>query len=312
MSWQKLLREAFTSLDELSAFLELPLPSHSRFPLKLPRRLANKIEKGNPHDPILLQFVPDSQELLQLPNFTADPVSDTKARCTAKSLKKYRGRTLLLTTGACAMHCRYCFRQHFDYARGKAFEKELSEFKKDLSLDEIILSGGDPLSLPDRILKELLDQLESISHLKRIRFHTRFPIGIPERITPDFLQILEQCEKQIWFVVHINHPKELDRDVIEALKAIQRLAIPVLNQSVLLKGVNDSLEVLKNLSESLINHGISPYYLHQIDRVEGGAHFEVSVEKGRELIEQLTEELSGYGIPRYVQEIAGKKSKTLL
>jgi len=314
MTWQDIVRENVTSWERLCALLEIELPEVQRFtfPLNLPQRLAKKIEKGNREDPILKQFVPSEAETEQTPFFLSDPVGDQQSRCTPKSLKKYDQRILLVTTQACAMHCRYCFRQKFTYTKVKGFDKELKQIKEDHTLREVILSGGDPLSLSDRVLKDLIGALGSISHLKRLRFHTRFPIGIPERITPEFLNILSKCPLQTWFVIQCNHPRELDSEVLASLKLIQRLGIPVLNQAVLLKGVNDSIDTLQMLCEQLVDNGIQPYYLHQLDRVQGTAHFEVSQEKGRRLIEELRTRLAGYAIPQFVQEIAGEPSKTVI
>jgi len=314
MTWQDIVRKNVTSWERLCSLVELDLPEiqNLNFPLNLPIRLANKIEKGNLEDPILKQFVPRVAETKQSPLYLSDPVGDQQSRCTPKSLKKYNQRILLVTTQACAMHCRYCFRQKFTYAKQKGFEEELLQIQEDVSLREVILSGGDPLSLSDRVLGDLIHSLSAIPHLKRLRFHSRFPIGIPERITPKFLEILSQCTLQTWFVIHCNHPRELDDDVLQALKSIQKLGIPVLNQAVLLKGVNDSVETLQALCEQLVDNGIYPYYLHQLDRVQGTAHFEVKQEEGRRLIEELRARLAGYAIPTYVQEIAGESSKSVI
>ncbi len=315
-SWRQIQRQNFTSWGALALFLELDpllgLPNPP-FPLNLPRRLAEKIEKNQPNDPILLQFVPQQEEQAVTAGFVSDPVQDLRFRKEPKLLQKYQGRALLVTTSACAMHCRYCFRKNFSYETSrKDFSQEIASIAQDSSLKEVILSGGDPLSLADETLQDLLQKISSLSHIERIRFHTRFPIGIPERIDASFLQMLEKTTKQVFFVIHANHPKELDQDVLLALKQIQRLGIPVLNQSVLLRGVNDNIETLQTLCETLINHGILPYYLHQLDKVEGAAHFSVEKTKGKELIQELTKRLSGYGIPKYVAEIAGETSKTPL
>lgn len=314
MTWQEILRTSITSWETLCSFLELDLPKIQglKFPLLLPLRLAEKMEKRNPHDPLFKQFVPTLAETVQNPLYLLDPVGDQEARCSSKSLKKYAQRILLVTTSACAMHCRYCFRQKFTYSQEKGFEEELEQIKSDLTLREVILSGGDPLSLSDRVLENLIEGLSSFSHLKRLRFHTRFPIGIPERITPDFLAILEKCPLQTWFVIHCNHPRELDNEVLRSLKAIQKLGIPVLNQAVLLKGVNDRIDVLHELSENLVDNGIQPYYLHQLDRVQGAAHFEVDREIGLKLIDELRKRIAGYAVPAYVQEVAGEGSKSLI
>lgn len=318
--WKKLLRTNFVQWKKLAEFLELSaeqcafIDSKTRFPLNLPLRLASKISKGTLTDPLLKQFLPTLQEKESLPQYFDDPTCDLTHRRTSKLLQKYPGRALLICTSACAMHCRYCFRQNYPYetSSGFTFESELDEIAKDSSLQEIILSGGDPLSLSDEILQNLLNKLSEISHVRRIRFHTRFPMGIPERIDSDFLNVLSRIQKQLWFVIHVNHPREFDEDIWACLKEIQRLGIPVLSQSVLLQGVNDDVETLKRLCVELVDHGILPYYLHQLDRVRGSAHFEVSKEKGRWLIDEIRRQLSGYAVPLFVEEISGQFSKTPL
>lgn len=309
-------RTNITTIEELATFLELPVAAFGKpesFQVNVPRRIAEKIERGNIEDPLLRQFVPLTEEQETLPTFGPDPVSETQFRANERVLKKYPGRALIITSAACAMHCRYCFRKEFSYPkRGAPLQLAVDEIKADPTIKEAILSGGDPLSLPNAQLKMLVEQIDAIPHITKIRFHTRYPIGIPERIDRDFLTILEQCKAQVWFLIHCNHPRELDDDIIHALQHIQRLGIPVINQAVLLKGVNDSVETLKGLAEALIDHGIGFYYLHQLDKVVGAHHFEVPVEKGLELVEKLREELPGYAVPTYVQEVPGKQSKTPL
>lgn len=319
LDWKQVLRTNFTRIDKLADFLELNagdrhlLLASPRFILNLPHRLAAKIQKGTLDDPILRQFVPLVDELDDRADFLADPVDDLAFKVGTKLLQKYPERSLILSTSACAMHCRYCFRQNYPYeTEQRGFDKEIQAIQDNKALQEIILSGGDPLSLSNEALDALLQALGEIDHLKRIRFHTRFPVGIPERIDAGLLDLLVRVQKQIWFVIHSNHPLELDHEVLGALKKIQRLGIPVLNQAVLLKGVNDQVEVLKTLAERLANAGIAFYYLHQLDRVKGSAHFEVPLEKGLELVEELREAMSGYAVPKYVAEIPGRKSKSPL
>ncbi len=318
-SWQEVLRKNFTTIHALIRFLELSendvaqLDLSSPFIVNIPLRLAEKIEKRNIHDPLFRQFVPLKEETIPHTGYSKDPVNDHSFQKEAKLLQKYYGRSLIITTSACAMHCRYCFRKNFPYeTQEKGFEKELTLLRNDPSITEVILSGGDPLSLPDKTLALLLEEINALFHVRRVRFHTRFPIGIPERIDTSFIATLQKSQKQLWFVLHCNHPRELDKDVRSHLKKLQTLGIPLLNQSVLLKGVNDSLETQKELCESLIDHGIVPYYLHNLDKVEGTKHFEVSQEEGHTLIEKLQAVLPGYAVPKYVQEIPGKPSKTLL
>jgi KamA family protein len=217
---------------------------------------------------------------------------------------------LLVTTGVCAMNCRFCFRQHFPYDREKkSFEDELAYISENDSLSEIILSGGDPLSLSNEMLSDLVKKLSAIPHVKRLRFHTRFPLGIPERIDDAFLSMLRASRLQTVFIIHCNHARELDADIICALKKIQHLGGILLCQTVLLKGVNDDVNTLHDLFETLANAGIIPYQLHQLDRVQGAQHFEVPLEQGRALIAALRKRLSGYAIPSYVAEVAHAPSK---
>lgn len=303
-SWRQIQRTNITRWEELN--LDTPIPTN--FPLNIPRRLAEKIDPSDPHDPILLQFLPTHTENQTTPGFANDAVGDKEAQKTPRLLHKYAGRVLLTTTSACAMHCRFCFRRHFPYEKNPDFTAEIAYIASNPTIHEVILSGGDPLSLSDDTLNKLLTALDAIPHLKLIRFHSRFPIGIPERITPALIDLMHGKHQRI-FVLHCNHPRELDNDILTALK---KLGIPLLNQSVLLKGVNDSYDTLHELFLTLASNGIQPYYLHQLDRVTGTAHFEVSEEKGLALIEQLQNSLPGYAVPKYVREIAGAKCKTVL
>ena len=311
MSWREIQRENFTSGKRLLRFLKLEgeLPTFPSFPLNLPKRLAEKMEKGNCNDPLLLQFLPSAQEEIDLPGFSDDPVGDRAHQKTPRLLQKYGSRALLIATSACAMNCRFCFRQNYPYLKEPSFEEELEELRQDSSLVEVILSGGDPLSLSDATLHKLVRALETIPHLKLLRFHTRFPIGIPERITKSFVKIIEESSLQTIFVLHTNHPKELDETLFTRLR---KIPAPILTQTVLLKGVNDDFDTLKTLFLELACHGIIPYYLHQLDRVKQASHFEVSIERGLQLMEALRCALPGYALPRYVQEVEGEKSKIAL
>ncbi len=315
--WKQILRTNFTNWQHLADFLQLSVEQRDqilqqpRFVLNLPFRLANKIEKGTLDDPILRQFLPTKAESSSTAGYVADPVGDQGCKRGSKLLHKYNGRVLLVTTSACAMHCRYCFRQNFDYdVIDKTFSQELETIAQDSSIKEVILSGGDPLSLSERLLAPLLLRISRIPHIKRIRFHTRFPLGVPERIDADFLKLIASLPQQVWFVIHCNHPNELDDEIFERLKSLQKLGVPVLNQAVLLQGVNDDADTMQRLCEKLIDQGVFPYYLHQLDRVQGAAHFEVPRIKGTALMEDLIKRLPGYGVPKYVQEIAGQPSKT--
>jgi EF-P beta-lysylation protein EpmB len=317
--WRQIQRTNFTCVQKLADFLELSPVNQERllqspkFILNLPLRLAQKIEKNRLDDPILRQFVPLDLELAKTPGFFADPVCDKSFQQGRAILHKYKGRALWLTSSACAMHCRYCFRQNFPYETAQQdFTEELTYLRHNTDIQEIILSGGDPLSLGNEALQGLLLALDAIPHIKRIRFHTRFPIGIPERVDDSFLKILQQLRGQIFFIIHCNHPAELDADVVGALRKISALGIPLLNQSVLLQGVNDQEDTFFQLCEALVNAGIIPYYLHLLDPVVGSGHFQVSEERGIALIRHVQERLSGYGVPRLVREEPGRYSKTFI
>ena len=319
LPWRQLQRQNFTCWKNLSEFLELD-PAHfpdilkdSHFPLNLPVRLAQKIQKKRWDDPILLQFLPTMREKEIVTGFTANPVGDLEARKSSKLIQKYQRRALLVCTGTCAMNCRFCFRQNYNYeSQDKTFAEEIELIRQDKTLTEIILSGGDPLALSNETLANLIQQLDGIPHLERLRFHTRFPIGIPERIDDEFVALLERTRMQVFFLIHSNHPSELDDEIAASLKKIQKLGIPVLSHIVLLRGVNDTVPVLQELCEKLVRNGILPYCLSQLDRVQGAAHFEVPEEKGRALLAELTKLMSGYAVPKYVKEEAGMPSKTRL
>jgi EF-P beta-lysylation protein EpmB len=315
--WRQIQKENFTSIAEVADFLELTEENRAllnpapRFVLNLPRRLAKKIAKNDLTDPLFRQFIPLLEETIVTPGFISDPVCDKSFVKGKKILHKYEGRTLWLATSACAMHCRYCFRQNFPYeAHNTDSSDEIAYLRANPDIQEVILSGGDPLSLNDASLMQLLYSLDSIPHLRRIRFHTRFPIGIPERIDSSFLEGLSGLNKQVYFVVHCNHVRELDQDVVSALRKIAALGIPLLNSSVLLKGVNDSEEAMLELCQALTNAGVMPYYLNLLDPVAGAAHFFVSEERGHEIIRYVQEHHSGYGVPRLIREEPGSKSKT--
>jgi EF-P beta-lysylation protein EpmB len=318
MSWQQIQQQNFRCIKKLARFLEIDensflIDRNPRFPLNLPLRLAKKIDTNRLDDPILLQFLPLQKEGDSVAGFETDPLGEQLVKQSGKLLQKYSHRALLLLTSSCVMNCRFCFRQTFDYeVKNKTFEKELSLIEQNTTCSEIILSGGDPLSLPNAKLQTVITSLQQIPHLKRVRFHTRFPIGIPERIDAGFIELLKQTKLQIFFVIHCNHPAELDSDIFNALKQIQLLGIPILLQTVLLRHINDTKETLQELFEKCIDHAIIPYYLHQLDKTKGTAHFEVEEATGRKIIEELYAVLPGYAVPKYARETRGCLSKTVL
>jgi len=312
--WREIQKQNFHRVSQLLQFLKLeetlPVLNESKFPFNLPLRLAKKMEKGNPNDPLLKQFLPHQNEAVLSPHFLEEPVQDTAFQMTPRLLKKYEGRALMMPTSACVMNCRFCFRQNYPYEKTASdFEAELKALANDSSLYEIILSGGDPLSLSDENLNRLMMRLDAIPHLKILRFHTRFPLGIPERITPAFLERVKKMRLQVVFILHVNHPRELDDDILSAMEALRRNGAMILTQTVLLREVNDDAKTLETLFLSLVERGIVPYYLHQLDRVQGTHHFDVPEEKGLKLIEELRASLPGYAVPQYVKEVPFKKNK---
>jgi EF-P beta-lysylation protein EpmB len=286
------------------------------FPLLVPRTYLSRIRIGDPQDPLLLQVLPGERELFQSPQFTVDPVGEVDATREGGVLGKYQSRLLMVTTGVCAVHCRFCFRRHFPYpgilSGREGWKAALDQIAADPSVHEVILSGGDPLSLDDAILAPLINRLETIEHLGRLRIHTRQPVVIPQRITGELLAMLRSSRLAVVLVLHLNHPAEIDDPLASAIGRLVDAGIPVLQQGVLLRGVNDRIEVLVELYQRLVDLRVMPYYLHQLDRVAGAAHFEVSESTGIRLIQELRRQLPGYAVPRYVREIAGAPSKMVL
>ncbi len=286
------------------------------FPLRVPQSYVNKMRAGDPNDPLLRQVFPLIAESYCAPNFVTDPVGDSDAIQSPGVLQKYHGRALLITTGACAIHCRYCFRRHFPYSDSHPLARQwpqtLRLLQEKTDINEVILSGGDPLVLSDDKLTTLIQDLESIPHIKRLRIHTRLPIVLPERIDRTFTQWLTQTRLQIVMVLHANHANEIDEAVIEAVEHLRAAGCLLLNQSVLLKGVNDTVEALVNLSERLADLYVQPYYLHLLDPVKGASHFDVPEQTGIALIQQIRTQLPGYLVPRLVRELQGQPSKTII
>jgi EF-P beta-lysylation protein EpmB len=318
-SWQAAVRDAVRDPVELAELLELPrttfeLADAQSFPLLVPRSFVARMRKRDRLDPLLLQVLPQPAEHYAQPTFSDDPLRERDIAARGV-LRKYARRALLIASGACPVHCRYCFRRAFPYqaqlaARGD-WAAALDELAKFDDVREVILSGGDPLSLSNRRLARLLGRLE-VAGVETLRIHTRFPIVVPERVDPGLITLLERTALDTVVVVHCNHANELDAAVATALGALRATVGFVLNQSVLLRGVNDDDEVLASLSERLFACGVLPYYLHLLDPVAGAAHFDVSEDRGRTLIGLLRARLPGYLVPRLVRETPGDLSKTVL
>ncbi|HKD37852.1 MAG TPA: EF-P beta-lysylation protein EpmB [Pirellulales bacterium] len=317
------MKEAVRDPRVLCRLLELPaeveraaVRAARLFPLFAPRAFIARMERGNPHDPLLRQVLPLDAEFESPEGFSDDPVGDLAAAKAPALLHKYRGRALLVTTGACAVHCRYCFRRHFPYEQTPpsldVWNDALEIVAADPTIHEVILSGGDPLTIVDPLLAELARRVAAIPHVMRLRVHTRLPIMIPERINDDLLGWLRGTRLVPIVVIHANHPAELQGSATDAIERLVDAGVPVLNQSVLLRGVNDNLDTLAALSERIVELRAMPYYLHQLDQVRGAAHFEVPVARGLELIAAMQARLPGYAVPRYVREETGAAHKISL
>jgi len=322
-AWQTALANAIKDPEELLS--QLGLSGHlaavgddiiRQFPLRVTQSYINKMRFGDPEDPLLRQVFPLIDENIDAENFVEDPVGDHLAITAPGILQKYHGRALLLTTGACAIHCRYCFRRHFPYGDSNPlasqWQETLGSIAKDESINEVILSGGDPLALTDNKLTQLISDIENIKHIKRLRIHTRLPVVLPERVDENLLSWVSSTRLQVVIVIHANHANEIDQEVEDALSELNSAGCQLLNQAVLLKGINDSAESLHDLSERLSDVGVMPYYLHLLDRVAGASHFEVSEQQGLELIAKLRALLPGYLVPRLVREQQGEVSKTVI
>ena len=318
--WQQALRAAVRDPRELLDLLGLdrlaPRLSDEamvQFPLRVPRGFVARMRRGDPRDPLLRQVLPLDDEMRPMPGFGLDAVGDGAAKTAPGVIQKYRGRALLVATGSCAIHCRYCFRRHFPYAEETAardgWREAVDRIRRDASIEEVLLSGGDPLSLSNGKLAELTGALADIPHLRRLRIHSRLPIVVPERVDDGLMGWLSTLPWPVTLVVHANHANEFDGTVDAALGRLRAAGVHLLNQAVLLRGVNDSVDALAALSERGFRAGVLPYYLHQLDRVAGVAHFEVDDAHARALHAGLAARLSGYLVPRLVREIPGDTGK---
>ena len=323
ISWQEQLARAITSPEQLLNLLDLDnrllpaaLRASSDFSLRVPQSYVARMERGNPEDPLLKQILPIGQECENVEGYGLDPLAEQSQNPCNGVIHKYDGRLLLVTSSACAVNCRFCFRRHYPYSdnqlAGENWQQALDYIASDKTIHEVILSGGDPLASNDKRLRAMTEALNAIDHVKTLRIHSRFPIIIPERITDDMISWFAGQRLKPVMVVHCNHANEIDAAVIEAMNKLRKAGVTLLNQSVLLKDINDSAKALTDLSHALFDAGILPYYLHVLDPVKGAAHFDVSDETGKQLIQEMAAQCSGYLVPKLVREIPGKPGKTRL
>lgn len=317
--WRRQYRELITDPRELLSLLGLDalaarIPDDAAgFPMRVTRAFAARMRPGDANDPLLRQVLPLDEETLAAPGFDLDAVGDLAARDARGVLHKYEGRALLIATGSCAINCRYCFRRHFPYgdeaAAANGWRESLNWLRQHPDIHEVLLSGGDPLALSTRKLAELTDALRPVDHIRRLRIHSRLPVVLPARIDATFLDLIGALPWPVVMVIHANHSQELASDVAAACAALSRQGVRLYNQSVLLRGVNDNIDALANLSERLFEIGVHPYYLHQLDRVAGTAHFEVEDHRALALHEALRDRLPGYLVPKLVREVQGAPAK---
>lgn len=320
-TWQQLMKSAVRSVESLRECLELPADSSlgaqavDQFPVFVPRPFMDRMAKGDINDPLLRQVLPVSAEDTSPVHYSLDPLAESEASPASGLLQKYAGRVLLIATGACAVHCRYCFRRHFPYQDSpkslNQWQAAIDQINSDPTIEEVILSGGDPLTLVDEQLSRLIEGVKTAQHVKRLRIHTRLPIMIPHRVTSRLVEIVADNSFHSIMVIHSNHANELDETVKVALEKLATAGTTLLNQTVLLRGINDDAETLVELSKTLLDARVMPYYLHQLDPVIGASHFEVPKERGMRLMEALRANLPGYAVPRYVKELAGEPNKTV-
>jgi EF-P beta-lysylation protein EpmB len=318
IGWREQIRQGFADPGELLAFLGIDSHPHhaitrSAFPMRVPRSFAARMTAGRLDDPLLLQVLPDADETRARPGFGTDPVGDLDSRSAPAVLHKYHGRALLMSTGACAIHCRYCFRQHYPYAgqtiTSRRWKEALSYLAHQPDIKEVILSGGDPLMLSTDKLSELTMDLAGLKHVRRLRIHTRMPVVLPDRITSALTRWLNELPWPVVIVIHANHAQEFDPAVDSAMKRLRSSGSHLLNQAVLMRGINDDVQSLAGLMERTFAAGVIPYYLHLLDRVAGSARFEVDERAGVELLHALRLQLPGYLVPRLVRESRGQPYK---
>lgn len=323
IGWKKEMANMLRDPDELCALLGITGSDKEKlkaacglFPLRIPRPYLSRINVNDLNDPLLLQALPQAAELVVSEGYVDDPLEEAKFTPVPGLLHKYHGRVLIVLNGSCAIHCRYCFRRHFPYQEhqigSEDWQQILDYIAADDSIQEVIFSGGDPLSCTDKVLARRCEDLAAISHVNTLRLHTRLPIMIPQRIDEHCLAWMQNTRLKVVMVIHANHAQELDESVADALKKLSDIGVLLLNQSVLLKGVNDSVNALEALSRRLLSCGVMPYYLHVFDPVQGAAHFDRGDDESKVLLEELKTRVAGYLVPKLVRELPEETSKTSL
>ena len=310
ITWNQSVRNSIKSADVANRQLHTECFSEGKFPIKIPLEFADKIEVGNPLDPLLLQVLPSTSQAQD--GFSDSPLEDEKFSPIQGLIHKYTSRVLLIASRVCAIHCQYCFRQNFDYEEHDILSnwQEIEQYlEANLGVNEVILSGGDPLTLSDGKIEKIVKSVEGIEHIKILRIHSRTAVVVPSRITDKLSEILSRTRLKVVMVFHINHPREISADFINQVKKLQSLTL--LNQSVLLKGVNDNASILAALSHKLFASSIMPYYLHLLDKVSGAEHFLLSDEKAKDIYREFQKSLSGYLLPKLVRDDVGE-SKSLV
>ncbi|GAB3480010.1 EF-P beta-lysylation protein EpmB [Marinomonas epiphytica] len=322
LSWSEHLSQAITDLPTLISLLGLPQDlieqgeqAHQAFKLLIPRPYLERMEYGNPNDPLLQQVLPIAQEMLEVPGYVKDPLAEAEHNPQKAIVHKYKNRLLVITTGHCAVNCRYCFRRHFPYGENQLAQAEWQSVMDYLlahpEINEVILSGGDPLMMKDKLLADKVKKLESLPQIKRLRIHSRLPVVIPQRVCDDLLDWVKNTRLDIIMVWHINHANEIDQALVNSAKRLTAQGVTLLNQGVLLKGVNDTVAAQVNLNEALFSASIMPYYMFTLDPVEGASHFDIPIAEAQKLMGQVAAELPGYLMPKLAKEIPGKTAKTV-
>lgn len=319
-TWQKEFASSFTNTRSLMEYLNIPFHPEQQlaaqaFSLRVPLSFAKRMKKGDINDPLLLQVMPQGKELETHFGFSTDPLEEQETAIPGL-LHKYKSRVLLILKTSCAVNCRYCFRRHFPYQDNqinhKNREQIIDYLRQHPEVNEIILSGGDPLMAKDTHLAKLVSQLKTVDTIKTLRIHTRLPVVLPNRITSQLVETLKESKLRVVFVLHINHPNEINKELSDAIQQLKRANVTLLNQAVLLKQVNDNVGTLSQLSEKLFDTGVLPYYLFLLDKVAGAAHFDIAEQEAVDIYRALQKELPGYLVPKLAREIGGRASKTLI